>query len=110
MAGNIDFNSDREGHVDHKWEVIKATTRELDALDVDGKQMRFGKDGAFRVTDPGVAAAIRQTYGRRGDVTVTRIRYPHVSDRGHTYLFSVPALPWKEGKDGEEKELDQGCD
>jgi len=93
----VDYNPDREGHTDHKWEVIKATTRDLPSLDVDGKEMRFGKDGAFRVNDPGVAEAIRQTYARTGDVTVTRVRYPSVHDRGHRYFFgSLPAMPWKE--------------
>ena len=101
----VDYNPDKEGHTDHKWEVIKATTRDLPSLDVDGKEMRFGKDGAFRVNDPGVADAIRQTYARTGDVTVTRVRYPSVHDRGHRYFFgSLPAMPWKEKGEDESKD------
>jgi hypothetical protein len=92
----VDWNPDREGFVDHRWEVIKATTRDLPSINVDGKEMQFGREGAFRVSDPGVAAAIRQTYAQRGDVTVTRVRYPHQSDRGHRYFFgSMPEMPWK---------------
>lgn len=106
----VDYNPDREGFVDHKWEVIKSTTRPLDSLDVDGQQMSFGRDNAFRVSDPGVADAIRQTYAKRGDVTVTRIRYPSVHDRGHRYHFgSWPEMPWKR-KEQDGEEMDQGSD
>ncbi|HKZ77717.1 MAG TPA: hypothetical protein VJ124_05285 [Pyrinomonadaceae bacterium] len=97
-----DYNSDREGHAEHKWEVIRATRRDLPSLDVDGKQMNFGKDGAFRVNDEGVAAAIREEYAKKGDVTVTRIRYPGEHDRGHRYFFGqLPEMPWKENGNGE---------
>src|SRR3970040_20895 len=91
-----DYNPDREGHAEHKWEVIRATRRDLPGIDVDGKQMKFGKDGAFRVNDEGVAAAIREEYARKGDVTVTRIRYPGAADRRHYYFFGqLPEMPWK---------------
>src|SRR3990172_6979042 len=106
-----DYNPDREGHAEHKWEVIRATRRDLPGIDVDGKQMKFGKDGAFRVNDEGVAAAIREEYARKGDVTVTRIRYPGAADRGHRYFFGgwIEA-PWKkENGNGEaEAEEEQG--
>ena len=99
-----DYNPDREGHVAKKWEVIRATRRDLPSIDVDGKQMRFGEDGAFRVNDEGVAAAIREEYARKGDVTVTRIRYPGAADRGHRYFFGqLPEMPWKENGNGETK-------
>ena len=100
-----DYNSDKERHAEHKWEVIRATRRPLESVDVDGKQMKFGKDGAFRVNDEGVAAAIREEYARKGDVTVTRIRYPGAADRGHRYFFGqLPEMPWKkENGNGETK-------
>ena len=100
-----DYNSDKERHAEHKWEVIRATRRDLPGLDVDGKQMKFGKDGAFRVNDEGVAAAIREEYAKKGDVTVTRIRYPGAADRGHYYFFGqLPEMPWKkENGNGETK-------
>ena len=97
-----DYNSDKERHAEHKWEVIRATRRDLPSIDVDGKQMKFGKDGAFRVNDEGVAAAIREEYARKGDVTVTRIRYPGAHDRGHRYFFGGwPLAPWKDNGNGE---------
>lgn len=75
-------------------EVIQAVRRPV-KVEIDGKRMPFGKDLAFRVKDPGVAAAIRDKYGgEKGDVTVTRVKYPHISDRGHNYHFTVPELPW----------------
>ena len=104
-----DYNSDREGHTEHKWEVIRATRRDLPSLDVDGKQMNFGKDGAFRVNDEGVAAAIREEYAKKGDVTVTRIRYPGEHDRGHRYFFGqLPEMPWKENGNGETEDEEKG--
>ena len=82
-------------------EIIKAVQRPVN-VEVDGKQMPFGDLGAFRVKDSGVADEIRAKYGgKMGDVTVTRIRYPHIADRGHRYFFSVPALPWHKEEDEE---------
>ena len=80
----------------HTHEVIQAVRRPVN-VEVDGQEMPFGNLGAFRVKDSGVADEIRAKYGR--DVTVTRIKHPHVSDRGHCYFFSVPALPWHEEED-----------
>src|SRR3990167_2439324 len=98
-----DYNSDKERHAEHKWEVIRATRRPLESVDVE--QMKLGKDGAFRVNDEGVAAAIREEYARKGDVTVTRIRYPGAADRGHRYFFGGwPLAPWKENGNGEAEE------
>ena len=80
-------------------EVIQAVRRPVH-VKVDGKYMPFGRDGAFRVKDPGVAAEISAKYGgKNGDVTVTKVKYPHISDRGHKYFFSVPELPWKKEKE-----------
>src|SRR4030067_3613547 len=99
-----DYNPHREPPAEHKWQDIRPTRRDLPGLDVDGKQMKFGKDGAFRVNDEGVAAAIREEYARKGDVTVTRIRYPGAADRGHRYFFGqLPEMPWKENGNGEAK-------
>src|SRR4030067_854439 len=103
-----DYNSDKEKWADHKWEVIRATRRDLPSIDVDGKQMKFGRDGAFRVNDEGVAAAIREEYAKKGDVTVTRIRYPGAADRGHYYFFGqLPEMPWKKENGNGEKKADE---
>lgn len=85
-----------EGHIEHTYEVIQAVRRPVN-VEVDGKQMPFGKDMAMRVKDPGVADEIRAKYG--GDVTVTRIRYPRPADFGHRYFFAIPAMPWHKDKD-----------
>ncbi len=63
--------------------------------------MPFGRDGAFRVRDSGIAEEIKTKYG--GDVVVSKIRYPDVHDRGHRYFFGmIPEMPWKRKKgDGE---------
>lgn len=100
-----DYNPDREGHAAHKWEVINATKGPLE-VELDGKQMKFGKDGAFRVSDPGVAAALRQKYHDKGLATVTRIRTPDpIADRGHRYFFGAwPEMPWKRGNHGIKEE------
>ena len=80
-------------------EIIQAVQRPVH-VEVDGKQMPFGNSGAFRVKDQGVADEISAKYGgKNGDVTVTRIKYPHVADRGHKYFFTVPALPWHKDED-----------
>jgi len=103
-----DYNPDKEKWAEHKWEVIRATRRPLESVDVDGKQMKFGRDGAFRVNDEGVAAAIREEYARKGDVTVTRIRYPGAADRGHYYFFGqLPEMPWKKENGNGEAETQE---
>ena len=79
-------------------EVIHAVQRPVQ-VEVDGKEMPFGRDGAFRVRDSGVADEIKAKYGNKGEVTVTRVKYPHISDRGHKYFFSVPELPWNKEKE-----------
>ncbi len=90
-----DFNSDREGHVKHKWLVQNATqNRDFKGVKSGDQDMLFNHEGRFLINDPVVANEIRKEHPR--DVTVTRMRYPDVSDRGHTYHFSCPAMPWHE--------------
>ena len=85
-----------DGHV---YEVIQAVQRPVN-VEVDGKEMPFGRDGAFRVRDSGVADEIRAKYSaKKGEVTVTRVKYPHIADRGHKYFFAVPAMPWHKDED-----------
>ena len=92
-----DFNPDREGHVKHKWIVHNATqNRNFKGVKAGGKDMLFNREGRFLIDDPVVANEIRNEHPR--DVTVTRMRYPDVSDRGHKYFHTVPALPWHEDK------------
>ncbi len=93
-----DFNSDREGHIQHKWIVQNATqNRDFEGVKAGDKDMLFDKEGRFLISDEVVAGEIRKEHPR--DVTVTRMRYPDVADRGHTYFFAVPEMPWKKDKD-----------
>lgn len=94
-----DYNPDKERHRDYKWIVHKAIRdRDFNAVYAADKKMPFNKYGRFSIKDGGVADEIRQEYGR--DVTVTRVRNPHRSDRGHVYFFGQwPEMPWKRGEE-----------
>lgn len=120
----LDYNPDREGHVQHEWIIQPGTTKPSDGIDVDGHKLRFGPEGHLRINDPKLANDIRQKYGR--EMVVTRVRHPSVSDRGHNYFFGqMPRLPWAkydefgkriqevndgDKKEGSEEELDCGRD
>lgn len=96
----LDYNPDKERHVDHKYIAVRATKRKLDSIDVDGKEMKFSKEGFMAIDNPALAQDVRQKY--HGDVTVSRVRHPHVSDRGHNYFFGqMPEMPWKKEKNNE---------
>lgn len=100
-----DYNPDRERHRDHAWVVHNVKrTRTPEPVVAADKVMKFNKEGRFVVRDEKVAAEIREEYPK--DVTVSRINMSHPSDRGHTYFFTVPRLPWKEKEmiDPKEKE------
>ena len=81
------------------YEIIKADNN-LSELNVDGKQMRFPRvhQSMMRVKDRGLAMAIREKYGsgRAPGVTVTKVAYPDIRDRGHRYFFGqlTKPLPW----------------
>ncbi len=86
------------------FEVVKATKRDIDGVTVNGKEMKFGRSGGFRVSDEGVAREIQQTvgYGRNslgkggtGEVVVMATD-DAPAEPGHRYTFSVPEMPWKE--------------
>ena len=98
-----DYNPDKERHRDHKWIVHKAIQdRSFSGVVAADRQMKFNREGRFAIQDPGVAAEIRKEYPR--DVTVTRVRNPHRSDRGHVYFFGQwPAMPWKDNGKGDEQ-------
>jgi hypothetical protein len=93
------------------YEIIKATQKDLPALEVDGKAYRFPRvrGSMMRVKDRGLAMAIRDRYGsgRRPDVTVTKVNYPDPADRGHKYFFQVPEMPWRRSKDNGKAETQE---
>lgn len=93
----LDYNSDKESHVNHEWIVQNATQRPMSGVEVGGQQIQFNREGRARVKDPGIASEIRQQYGK--DVVVTRMRHPKPSDQGHRYHFGQwPEMPWKREK------------
>jgi hypothetical protein len=91
----LDYNPDKERHVDHRYMVIKATKDpNFTGVQTSKGFLKFDRNKqSFRVKDPALANEIRQTVGV--DATVTRLRYPSQADRGHTYFFGqMPAMPW----------------
>ena len=106
-----DFNPDREGWTGHKY-IVQRVWQGADtkSLDVGTGEMKWNKEGRLLVNDNGVANALRQKY--KADITVTRMKWPDVHDRGHKYIFGGwPEMPWKRSKDNgnaEEKEGPQG--
>ena len=85
------------------YEVVKSTRKDIKGISVDGKQHLFGKDGAFRVNDAGVAREIDEAHGLEGgDRAVTVMKVP-VRDKIHRYAFSMPRGNWK-------KDIDWGSD
>jgi len=90
----LDYNPDKERwRGDKRWMVVKAIKDpDFKGVTVNGKQMKFGNKGAFRVHDEGVANEIRQLVG--DNATVTRFANPHPSDGGHRYFFTSPGMPW----------------
>lgn len=93
-----DYNPDREGHHNHKYYVRNATRRSFDTLSVDGKNMKFNREGRMLINDVKMAREIQKEYP--DDLAVTRVTYDHPSDRGRKYFHQIPTLPWH-------KELDE---
>lgn len=90
-----DYNADKEAHRDHKWIVHQSSLgKHLKGVQAAERHMPFNHEGRFSVSDEAVAAEIRKKYPRA--VTVSRVSSYHPSDRGHTYFFSCPAMPWHE--------------
>lgn len=83
-----------------KYMTIKATTKPIDSVNIDGKDMGFSKkNGMFMTDDPGLAREIEARYGRKGEQSPGEtVTVPIVNagrEEGHRYSFTVPALPWK---------------
>ncbi len=80
-----------------QFEVIKNTTRpDMDGITVDGRKMKFGRSGGFRIHDRSLANDIEQVHGRlgTGDVVVCETDDERPRREGYKYKFVVPALPW----------------
>jgi hypothetical protein len=81
-----------------KYEIIKATTRDISGIGVKGKKDMMFKQGRVLTEDAGLANAIEERFGARkgsGEVTVTEVPNFKV-EAGHTYSFAMPE--WKPRK------------
>jgi hypothetical protein len=69
-----------------KYQVIKATKREIPGLAVGGRVKKFSRNGTFETDDAGEAAEIDKVLGRKGtgEVVVTS---HNKKEPGHTYTF-----------------------
>jgi hypothetical protein len=70
-----------------KFEVIKATTRELSGVTVGGRQKMFKPNGTFETTDAGEAKEIDKVLGAKGTGEVVVTSYDE-KEPGHNYTFS----------------------
>lgn len=69
-----------------KYQVIKATTRDIPGVMVGGRVRKFAKNGTFETTDPGEAAEIDKVLGRKGTGEVVVTNYVE-KEPGHNYTF-----------------------
>lgn len=69
-----------------KYQVIKATTRELEGVTVGGKQRLFGNNGTFSTSDKGEAEEINKVLGKKGTGEVVVVA-DDVVEHGHKYKF-----------------------
>jgi len=91
-----DWNSDREGHVEHKWVVQKAFAGDDigDAIQTSKGELKPNDQGRMIIKDPALAHEIRMQNPR--ELTVSRMRYQKPADAGHRYHFGGwPEMPWK---------------
>lgn len=69
-----------------RYQVIKATTRELDGLTVGGRVKKFSPNGTFETDDAGEANEINKVLGAKGTGEVVVTNYTE-KEQGHTYTF-----------------------
>lgn len=70
-----------------KYQVIKATTKEISGLTVGGRPKQFAKNGTFETNDPGEAAEIDKVLGAKGTGEVVVTPYEQ-KEHGHNYTFT----------------------
>jgi hypothetical protein len=71
-----------------KYEVIRATTKEIPGVYVGGKERRFGKNGMFTTSDAGEAEEINKVLGVKGTGEVVVTSHTE-KEHGHTYTFGA---------------------
>lgn len=80
------------------YEFIKASQRNFNAVEVDGKVLKMGKrTNAFTTHDKALADQINARYGWQkgasGDLIMNTVDTERPERRSK--LFVMPALPWK---------------
>lgn len=81
-----------------RWEILKNTKKPMNAINVAGKALRFGKADAMIVNDPAVANDIRTTIGQDRGATGEVVVVPTddtPADPGHISVFRNPGMPYK---------------
>jgi hypothetical protein len=71
-----------------KYQIVKATTREIPGLYVGGREKRFARNGTFETSDAGEAREIDMVLGRKGTGEVAVTSY-NEKEHGHTYRFGT---------------------
>lgn len=80
-----------------EFEVIKHTKNAPNTLIVDGKKLKFGKMGAMKIKDAGLARAIEETYGKGGNHQAMVIPVEKRIETGHPRTFLVRLPPNMDG-------------
>jgi hypothetical protein len=84
-----------------KFQVIKATTREIPGVTVGGRIKKFSSNGTFETADPGEAEEIDKVLGVKGTGEVAVTSYTE-KEPGHTYTFG-PSKNFSEAWEAFEK-------
>jgi hypothetical protein len=71
-----------------KYQVIKATTRDIPGVTVGGRPKYFKKNGTLELNDAGEAAEIDKVLGRKGTGEVVVVSNTE-KEPGHTYTFGA---------------------
>ena len=69
-----------------KFQVVKATTRDIPGIFVGGKKKVFDRRGTFETDDAGEAAEINKVLGMKGTGEVVVTNFTE-KEHGHNYTF-----------------------
>lgn len=91
-----------------RYEVVKATTKNINGVRLDKQEYKFGGNGSFMLSDPGAAKEIEKEYGHRegnGDVVVSPVT---IEEPGHKYTFGPSSSFAKAWDEFEKRRKDKG--
>ena len=76
-----------------EFEVLQGTKNAPGGYIVDGKKLKFGRSGAFKLTDYGLAKELEARHGREGDHSLVIVPVEKRIEKGHprTFLIRLPA-------------------